>query len=380
MKLTQLLFKNRELSVKGFDEVDNFSHANLVIGFGAKKLIADEKLFIDLSTKYPNAEIVLCSTAGEIAGKIIYENVVSITVIAFEKTQIKSASVSLKNHGDSYDAGKSLVEQFDTADLSYILVISDGLLANGSRLVKGMEAGNAAGVPITGGMAGDGTDFDFTLVGLNGPPENGKVVAIGFYGKNLEVKYSSNGGWDVFGPERTVTKSEGTKVYEIDHHSAIELYKIYLGPYIDDRTNSTLLFPFSVKLPGSSMPLARSILEINYKENCMVFTGDVPVGSTVRFMKASFDKLIDAAGNAAEQIQVSSSGVSPKLAILISCIGRKVVLEKQINDEVDAVADAFGDNTAITGFYSYGEISPHLFDKTCEMYNQTMTITTLNEL
>jgi hypothetical protein len=242
-----------------------------------------------------------------------------------------------------------------------------------------MEVGNAGKVPITGGLAGDGNEFNFTLVGLNGHPEKGKVVAIGFYGKDLQVNHSSNGGWDVFGPERTVTKSSGTKVYEIDNRSAIDLYKIYLGPYINDQRHSTLLFPFSVKLPGSPTPMARSILEINYKDDCMVFTGDVPVGSTVRFMKASFDKLIDAAANAAHEIQSKSFAKSPKLAILISCVGRKAVLEKQIDDEVDAVSEVFGVDTALAGFYSYGEISPNIINNTCELYNQTMTITTLNE-
>jgi hypothetical protein len=380
MKLTQMMFKNDELILRGIDEIVNGSDANLILGFGAKNLIADEKLYNELNAKYPCSEIVLCSTAGEIFGKSVFENTVSITVIQFEKTKIKSASVNLKSFKGSFDAGKALIEQFNPENLASILVFSDGLMANGSRLVKGMEAGNAGSAPIAGGLAGDGTEFNFTLVGLNGLPEKGKLVAIGFYGKDLQVNYSSNGGWDVFGPERTVTKSSGTKVFEIDNRSAIDLYKIYLGPYIDDRTNSTLLFPFSVKLPDSTMSIVRSILEINYKDDCMVFTGDVPEGSTVRFMKASFDKLIDAAADAAQQILDKSAGMPPKLAILISCVGRKVVLEKQIEDEVDAVSEVFGVDTALLGFYSYGEISPHTIDNTCEMYNQTMTITTLNEL
>ncbi len=379
MKLTQMNFKNDELILSGIDEIVNVTDANLILGFGSKNLIADEKLYQTLAAKFPVSEIVLCSTAGEIFGKSVSENTVSITVIQFEKTKIKSTSVSLKSFENSFDAGRALIEQFNPENLAYILVLSDGLIVNGSQLVKGMEAGNTGNVPITGGLAGDGTSFNFTLVGLNGHPEIGKVVAIGFYGQDLQVNHSSNGGWDVFGPERTVTKSSGTKVFEIDNRSAIDLYKIYLGPYIDDRTNSTLLFPFSVKLPGSPTPMARSILEINYKDDCMVFTGDVPVGSTVRFMKASFDKLIDAAANAAQLILDNSSGMPPKLAILISCVGRKVVLEKQIEDEVDAVSEVFGVDTALLGFYSYGEISPNIINNTCEMYNQTMTITTLNE-
>lgn len=380
MKLTQMMYKNDELIPSCVDEIVNGTDANLILGFGSKNLIADEKLYNTLAAKFPLSEIVLCSTAGEIFGKSVSEHTVSITVIQFEKTKIKSASVNLNSFNDSFESGKALIEKFNPENLAFIFVLSDGLMANGSQLVKGMEAGNAGKVAITGGLSGDGTEFNFTLVGLNGHPEKGKVVAIGFYGNDLQVNHSSNGGWDVFGPERTVTKSSGTKVFEIDNRSAIELYKIYLGPYIADRTNSTLLFPFSVKLPGSPMPIARSILEINYQDDCMVFTGDVPVGSTVRFMKASFDKLIDAAANAAQQILDKSSGKPPKLAILISCVGRKVVLEKQTEDEVNAVSEVFGVDTALLGFYSYGEISPHIITNTCELYNQTMTITTLNEL
>jgi hypothetical protein len=37
-------------------------------------------------------------------------------------------------------------------------------------------------------------------------------------------------------------------------------------------------------------------------------------------------------------------------------------------------------NTAIAGFYSYGELSPFNPGSNCELHNQTMTITTFTEL
>lgn len=379
MKVSQLLFKEHSLLVNGKDEIEDPSKANLVLGFGSKRLVADGHLNKSLAERYPSAEIVLCSTAGEIACNSVYDDSAVITVISFEKTTIKTASLNLEGFNDSFELGKSLIQQFDIQGLTSILILSDGLLVNGSQLVTGMEAGNQGKVLITGGLAGDGTQFDNTLVGLNGTAKIGTVAAIGFYGAQIDVRSSSVSGWDVFGPERVVTKANGTDLYEIDNSSAVELYKIYLGPYIDDRTNSTLLFPLAVKLPGRSHYIARSILSVSHEKNCMIFSGDIPEGSVVRFMKANFQKLIDAADQAAKEISSDDASYSPELAILISCVGRRIILGKQVEEEVGVVSDYFSDKTAIVGFYSYGEISPQMNIGPCQLHNQTMTITTFNE-
>ncbi len=379
MKVTQLLFKNQSLVVNGKDEIEDALKASLVFGFGSKRLVAGDDLYNLLRNRYPAADIALCSTAGEITYNSVYDDSAVITVISFEKTTIKTASLNLDGFNDSFELGKSLVEQFDSTGLTSILILSDGLLVNGSQLVSGMEVGNKAKVLITGGLAGDGVQFDNTLVGLNGVPRIGTVAAIGFYGEQIDVRSSSVSGWDVFGPERIVTRADGTDVYEIDNSSAVDLYKIYLGPYIDDRTNSTLLFPLAVKLPGRSHYIARSILSISHERSCMIFSGDIPEGSTVRFMKANFEKLIDAADQAAKEISRDDSSYSPELAVLISCVGRRIILGKQVEEEVGVVADYFTDKTAIVGFYSYGEISPQMNIGPCQLHNQTMTITTFNE-
>ncbi len=379
MKVTQLLFKNQSLVVNGKDEIANPLNANLILGFGGKSLVADGELNNLLTEKYPSAEILLCSTAGEIAHNSVYDESAVITVISFENTTLKTASLNLDGFKDSFELGKSLIQQFDTNGLTSILILSDGLLVNGSQLVGGMEAGNLGKVLITGGLAGDGIQFDNTLVGLNGIPKIGTVAAVGFYGEHIDVRSSSVSGWDVFGPERVVTRANGTELYEIDNSSAVDLYKIYLGPYIDDKTNSTLLFPLAVKLPGRPNYIARSILSVSHEKNCMIFSGDIPEGSTVRFMKANFEKLIDAADQAAKEISGDDSTYSPELAILISCVGRRIILGKQVEEEVGVVSDYFTDKTAIVGFYSYGEISPQLNVGPCQLHNQTMTITTFNE-
>jgi hypothetical protein len=70
---------------------------------------------------------------------------------------------------------------------------------------------------------------------------------------------------------------------------------------------------------------------------------------------------------------------TPDLAILISCVGRKLVLKQRVEEEVESVRNVLGARTVLSGFYSYGEIAPFLPSAKCELHNQTMTITTFAE-
>jgi hypothetical protein len=228
---------------------------------------------------------------------------------------------------------------------------------NGSDLVTGLQSSLPKNVVVTGGLAGDGSRFQKTLVGLNEQPTEGKIIAVGFYGNNLTVSHGSMGGWDPFGPERLVTKSSANVLFELDGQPALSVYKKYLGEYSDELPGSALLFPLSVKLNDSDESVVRTILSINEDDQSLTFAGNIPVGSYARLMKANFDRLIEGASNAAmnslQKLQ------KPDLAILISCVGRKLVLNQRIEEEVEVIRDILGKTTAITGFYSYGEISPN---------------------
>jgi hypothetical protein len=122
----------------------------------------------------------------------------------------------------------------------------------------------------------------------------------------------------------------------------------------------------------------RTILSVNEEEQSMTFAGDVPEGAYARLMKANFDRLIDGAVEAAKT-SFDMIGTSPELAILISCVGRKLILKQRIEEELEGVRDVLGEQTILSGFYSYGEISPFSKDAQCELHNQTMTITAFSE-
>ena len=169
-------------------------------------------------------------------------------------------------------------------------------------------------------------------------------------------------------------------LYQIDGKSALSLYKEYLGDYVKELPGSALLFPLSIKDPGNDMSLVRTILAVNEEEDSMTFAGNMPEGSKVKLMKGNFGKLIQAAADASETSIAKFNDVEPDLVILISCVGRKIILQKRIDEEVEATAEIFGPAVNIAGFYSYGEITPLRSDTRCELHNQTMTITAFKEL
>ncbi len=353
--------------------------AQLVMVFGNRQLLEDSSRFDELHQMYPNANILLGSTAGEIIDIEVHDNTIVATAICFEKTKVKVAKTEISESMNSEAAGKFLATELRANNLKHVFVISDGLVVNGSDLADGFQAILPESVSVTGGLAGDAAAFQKTVVGLDEAPKSNQVVAIGLYGDNISIGYASVGGWEAFGPERVVTRSEDNVLYELDGKPALELYKTYLGDKAAGLPATALLFPLSLEnKDAANNMLVRTILTIDEAKQSMTFAGDIPQGSKVRLMKANFEKLVDGAENASTMSQEILTAEAD-LAILVSCVGRKLVMGQRIEDELEAVRAVVGDKTTIMGFYSYGELAPYTKFKPCLLHNQTMTVTLLSE-
>jgi hypothetical protein len=228
-------------------------------------------------------------------------------------------------------------------------------------------------------LAGDAARFQKTLVGLDNQIEEGNVVLLGLYGNHLRVSTGVSGGWDPFGPERTITKSKGSMLMEIDGSNALELYKKYLGKYADELPASALLFPMSVQMGDNDAYIVRTILSIDEDKGTMKFAGTMPEGAKVRFMKSNPDRLIDAALTAGTQATDRIKKEDCSLALIVSCVGRKLVLADRIEEEVEAVTEELLSHTSVTGFFSYGEIAPQENSVRSQLHNQTITVTLFSE-
>lgn len=345
--------------------------------FGDRAALASNHFTASLAGRWPNVAVVGCSTAGQIHGTSVFDDGAIATAVRFDHARVQLATVPV-TAGDSAAAGAALAAQLAAPDLVHLLIISEGLDINGEALVRGIGERLGTTVSVTGGLSADGEHFRETAVLVGGEVRTNTVAAIGLYGSRLRVGCGSLGGWDSFGPERQITKSAGNVLYELDGQSALALYKRYLGDHAAGLPASGLLFPLSLRTRQGSSPVVRTILSVNEAEQSLTFAGDVPTGGYVRLMKANFDRLIDGAVGAG-RVSAEALGTGADLALLISCVGRRMVLRQRVEEEVEGVRDILGAGAALTGFYSYGEISPFTPKARCELHNQTMTVTTLSE-
>ena len=355
---------------------------DLVFYFGSREALASGAAFKQLKAMCPEAIVMGCTTGGQIQGDDAVDDEIAGVAIRFDATKIRLVSATIDCAADSGRCGNNIGEGLSAEDLAGVFVLSDGLNVNGSALVAGIVQIIGDRVPLTGGLAGDGSKFEETLVGADFPPRSHVVAAIGFYGKAIRIGHGSAGGWDVFGPWRRITRSQGNVLFELDNEPALDLYERYLGDEAAGLPGSGLLFPLQINDPNSpEHEIVRTILAIDRDQRSLTFAGDVPEGWRAQLMRGNFDRLSDGAADAARQATrdvVNLDGANG-VALLISCIGRRLLMGQRVSEEIEAAGAILGTGLNRLGFYSYGEISPHAASGICELHNQTMTITTITE-
>lgn len=358
--------------------------AQLVLYFGTPELLANPLCLAELRAHYPKAMMFGCSSGGQIVNMDVADDALSAVAIRFERTRLKAAVAHITGPEQSGDCGAKLAQALSAPDLAGVLVLSDGLNVNGSPLVAGFVKTLGRNVPICGGLAGDGANFKNTLVGLNSEPKSHVVAAIGLYGSAVHVGHGSAGGWDVFGPNRSITRSANNVLYELDGQPALDLYERYLGPEDAQGLPGTALrFPLLIRNPDcSGQELVRTILSIDREARSMTFAGDIPRGWNAQLMRSSFEHLADGAARAsaeAGEAMADARFSGDTVGILISCIGRRLMMGQHVVEEIEAACSKLPAEMTTVGFYSYGEISPHPATGYCELHNQTMTVMTIAE-
>lgn len=352
----------------------------LVLVFGNRFELEEPKIYKGIKNMFPKGHIVFGSTGGNVTTNSIDEESLTITAVEFEKSTFEVRTINLnETELNSYNAGVELVNKLPKDKLKYIFVLSDGSFINGSDLTKGMNEGVDTNVLITGGLCADDDRFERTMASYNENPKDGEIVAIGFYGDTFQASSSTESGWHSFGAERTVTKSIGNILYELDKKPALDLYKVYLGEKSNQLPSSALYFPLGIKPDeGDDQTYLRSVLNINNDYRAMIFAGDVPINSKVQFMMTNPRDLLNASGQTARQANQRMIN-KPQLALFVSSVGRKLLLDQRTVEEIEEAKNVVGNETIFSGFYSYGEIAPFDDDNMCQLHNQSVALTLISE-
>jgi len=348
----------------------------LVLLFGAPELPLGDAL-AELRRVLPRAHLLGCSTAGEIHQERVRDDSISAAVIRFARTDLRLASAPVATDADSRAAGVAIADALAGPGLRGVVVLSEGLAVNGSELARGLGDRLDPGVIVTGGLAGDGGRFHRTWVLHRDRPTAAMVTAVGLYGDHVHLGHGSQGGWDIFGPDRVVTRSAGNVLYELDGKPALALYKEYLGDRAAGLPTTALLFPLAILRDAASHRVVRTVLGVDEATQSMRFAGDIPQGALAQLMRSNVDRLVTGAADAALAARPRSPG-RPVLSLAVSCVGRRLVLKGRTEEELEAALDGLPAGSTQVGFYSYGELSP-IASGRCELHNQTMTLTTIDE-
>jgi hypothetical protein len=352
---------------------------SLVLVFGTLRWL--EAVHTACAALCPGVLVAGCTTAGEISAQGVTDDSCVVTAVALQATPVRLAVAAQHTMEDSEQAGAVLGAQLADPALRAVMVLGQGVRINGSALIAGLASQLAPAVSITGGLAGDNGAFQQTHVLTPQGVVADQVVAVGFYGEHVQVSHGSYGGWMPFGPTRKVTRCQSNVLYELDGEPALEVYKRYLGDYARDLPASGLLFPFAmIDKDYRDAGLLRTILGVDEVQGSLTLAGDIDPQGYLKLMHASTDALVEGAETAAQAaLAPLAAGTQPVLAVLVSCVGRKLVMGGRVEEEVEAVAGVLSRRATLTGFYSYGEISPLSAELACKLHNQTMTITCLTE-
>lgn len=350
----------------------------LLLVFGSVTWL--QALAPQLAMQFGPAHRLGCTTAGEIFSEGVGDGSCVVTAVHFDHVGVQATSTALAGMEDSFAAGQRLAHALPLLGLRAVLVLGQGVSINGSALIGGLTCVLGSEVLVTGGLAGDGAAFRETFVLDDGGVYNDHVACVGLYGEGLRVAHGSFGGWLPFGPARKVTRCANNVLYALDGEPALEVYKRYLGEHAKDLPAAGLLFPFSMLgQDHSEAGLIRTILAVDDAQGSLTLAGDIDPAGYLRLMHASTDALVDGAEVAAQAAQLAGQPPAQGLALLVSCVGRKLVMGGRAEEEVEVVVDVLGHRSTLAGFYSYGEISPFSGELSCKLHNQTMTITHLTE-
>ncbi|MGZ3721998.1 MAG: FIST signal transduction protein [Bdellovibrionales bacterium] len=380
MKTKQMVLKSKDLATATFTDIAEIQ-PQLGFVFGPTSVFENQDFIKKLVNQKPGVQWVGCSTAGEVSQKGVTDDAIVMTGLHFEnpKVKFKIASAKIESAEKSSDAGEKLAKALSAPDLHSLLIISPGVNVNGSLLVKGVLKVVNKNVVVTGGLAGDGAKFSKTYTLSPEGASSDHVVGIGLYGDAVQLKHGCMGGWEPFGKTRKVTKSKANVIFELDNKPALNIYKEYLGDHAKDLPASGLMFPFAIlNDQQAETGLIRTILSVDEKAGSLTFAGDVEEGCFVRLMHANTNGLVGGAKGAAEHAILK--GIAPTaFAMIVSCVGRKLVMGANVDEEIEAISEVFGKGCSLAGFYSYGEISPFLTEVGCQLHNQTMTISYISE-
>jgi hypothetical protein len=168
------------------------------------------------------------------------------------------------------------------------------------------------------------------------------------------------------GKKRTITRAEGTSIYEIDHKPALEVMREYVD--IDEENDwpkaiQNLALGFEAPREISSQYDQYVIRYIPAKDDqagSIRISTEVKAGDGVWMTRRDHDKIQTGIDRLAADLQRQMGDAAPQLVLQFDCAGRGKVIFKQ--DQLQALMQRLRTQVSPaapwSGFHCYSEIGP----------------------
>ncbi len=240
------------------------------------------------------------------------------------------------------------------------IISQASLTVPGNEIIEGIVEKTGSEVTIVGGIAGEHLTYSSTIF-TNKQTSDYGLLALIIDREKIDVKGEAVSGWKPVGTEKTITKSEGRRIYTIDNQPAFDVVKKYIGDDIVDdsedynQTETSVrintAYPLQVNRLGDS-PLLVATTEYNPNDKSVLCTTPLAEGTTFRFSLPPDFEITDTVVESSRKVKEKELPDADTL-LVFSCIGRYMILGPMASLEVEGLAQTWG--TPMAGFYSLGE-------------------------
>lgn len=329
-----------------------------------------------------DAQVIGCSTAGEIATAGASEAGVVVLALGGEGFSIQTALAS-GAASDLHGAGATAASCMAAiADRPYriLLLLTDGLAGDQQEVVRGAYSVAGASIPLVGGCAGDDLKMRATHQ-LYGDSVVSDAVIGAAIGSDAPLGIGVRHGWRRVGEPLLVTRSANNRVYELDDRPALDAYLERLGAPAEARLSPEAFTQFAQTHPlglnrRSGEEQVRFVAGADFDDRSLGCIAEVPQGGLAWLMEGDADSVLAATDAACADALAALSGHPPLGLVAFDCIARKGVLGGLgVTDEVARVAH-HANGAPVAGFYTYGEIART--QGVSGFHNQTLVVLALS--
>ena len=319
------------------------------------------------------APLTGCSAEGTINGDDADESNFSVVVTAISSDELQWTNGIVSGLEDAPRAvGKQLAQDLLpnlSADTIGLFVFPDGLTDYLEPFFAGLEENLPSDrfLPLWGGGAGNNVSVDEPTYQYCDDEVISGGVSYALLSGKAQAGWAISHGLVPIGSARTVTRSQGNVIYEIDGKPAIEVLKEYLpeGALADDRDwqRYAVSLALTTKAPNYMKDeeyVVRGVPGVRMADGSIIVQTEVPQGTSVWFSSRDKEKIISRFDRMAKQITEQLGDDKPRLVFQFECFtrGKSLFREQEKVQLLKRLRQSVGSDVPWAGFYTIGEIGP----------------------